>query len=111
MLEKVFGFLLALLEWEKFLAFMIESVFEIQVFFGKRDAFCHKNRIIYILIFLTAAGLLCFCPYPEKIDATLEGFYYEKNLLKLGASGTIHIHRTHYHYCLREDVFKGGTSF
>ena len=40
--------------------------------------FCHKNRIIYILIFLTAAGLLCFCPYPEKIDATLEGFYDKK---------------------------------
>lgn len=35
----------------------------------------------------------------------------KKNLLKLGAPGTIHIHRTHYHYCLREDVFKGGTSF
>ena len=70
--------------------------------------FCHKNRIIYILIFLTAAGLLCFCPYPEKIDATLEGFYDKKNLLNLGAPGTIHIHRTHYHYCLREDVFKGG---
>ena len=80
-------------------------------FLEKGMRFCHKNRIIYILIFLTAAGLLCFCPYPEKIDATLEGFYDEKNLLKLGAPGTIHIHRTHYHYCLREDVFKGGTSF
>lgn len=40
---KVFGFLLALLEWEKFLAFMIESVFEIQVFFGKRDAFLSQE--------------------------------------------------------------------
>ena len=36
LLKKVFGFLLALLEWEKFLAFMIESVFEIRVFFGKK---------------------------------------------------------------------------
>ena len=43
MLEKEFGFLLALLEWEKFLAFMIESVFEIQVFFGKRDAFLSQE--------------------------------------------------------------------
>ena len=40
---KVFGFLLALLEWGKFLAFMIESVFEIRVFFGKRDAFLSQE--------------------------------------------------------------------
>jgi len=87
LLKKVFGFLLALLEWEKFLAFMIESVFEIQVFFGKRDAFLSQESDHLYPYLSHGGGPFMFLSISEKIDATLEGFYYEKKPFEIRRVG------------------------
>lgn len=69
-----------------------------------------KRWILCLSGMLLLFALLYFCPYPQKVDAALDGFYYEqkpKSPPQLGAPGSVRIRGTLYRYLMKDDVFKG----
>lgn len=69
-----------------------------------------KAVILCLCGFFLLLILLYLCPYPERIDVALDGFYYEESLRELGAPGTVRIQGILYRYLFREDVFRGDLS-
>lgn len=69
-----------------------------------------KAVILCLCGFFLLLILLYLCPYPERIDVALDGFYYEEPLRELGAPGIVRIQGILYRYLFREDVFRGDLS-
>lgn len=69
-----------------------------------------KRWILCLSGLLLLFALLYLCPYPQKVDAALDGFYYEQkpdSPPQLGAPGSVRIQGTLYRYLMKADVFKG----
>lgn len=69
-----------------------------------------KRLILCLSGLLLLFALLYLCPYPQKVDAVLDGFYYEQKSEsppQLGAPGSVRIQGTLYRYLIKDDVFKG----
>lgn len=69
-----------------------------------------KRLILCLSGLLLLFALLYLCPYPQKVDAVLDGFYYEEKpegSPQLGAPGSVRIQGTLYRYLIKDDVFKG----